>query len=236
MKKQWLCLLCWSVSALLFAACPKNIPQPEIDAAENSMSDIEQSKDCAPETYQAAKTMMDKARALLKEERYEEAKTALLAAQGLAEKARQECEQKRKEEERLRLEQAKTQAEPVAREIEVEEKPAGPAAMVTVFFGFDQATLSDEARQALGNNAEYLGIHQQARVQVAGHCDERGSTEYNLSLGERRAQSVRSYLVKMGVNPTRIDIISYGEEQPANPSGTEEAWSSNRRAEFQELK
>ena len=227
-------LLACSVLALaaLVAGCPKNIPQPEIDAAEQAMADIESTKDCAPETYQAAKTMMDKARALLKEERYEEAKTALIAAKQLAEKARRECDEKKAAE---LAAQKEPEPEPVAKEIEIE-KDTGPDRMVTVYFGFNEATLTDEARTALNNNAEYLRNHEGQRIQVEGHCDSRGSTEYNLALGERRAMAVRKYLVKLGVNPKRLEIISYGEERPVDPGQTEDAWSQNRRAEFMELK
>jgi peptidoglycan-associated lipoprotein len=232
MQKRILTLCGLLALAVLIAGCPKNIPQPEIDAAEQAMADIESTKDCAPETYQAAKTMMDKARALLKEERYEDAKTALIAAKQLAEKARKECEEKKAAELAAKKE---PEPEPVAKEIEIE-KDTGPDRMVTVYFGFNEASLTDETRTALNNNAEFLRHHEGQRIQVEGHCDSRGSTEYNLALGERRAMAVRKYLVKLGVNPTRLEIISYGEERPADPSQSEEAWSQNRRAEFMELK
>jgi peptidoglycan-associated lipoprotein len=218
--------------AALIAGCPKNIPQPEIDAAEQAMADIEDTKDCAPETYQAAKTMMDRARALLKEERYEEAKTALIAAKQLAEKAQKECDEKKAAE---LAAQKEPEPEPVAKEVEIE-KDTGPDRMVTVYFGFNEATLTDESRTALNNNAEYLRNHEGQRIQVEGHCDSRGSTEYNLALGERRAMAVRKYLVKLGVDPKRLEIISYGEERPVDPAQNEDAWSQNRRAEFMELR
>jgi peptidoglycan-associated lipoprotein len=232
MSKRFL-PICSLVAAVLFAGCPKQIPQPEIDAAEQAMADIEDTKDCAPETYQAAKTMMDRARALLKEERYEEAKTALIAAKRLAEKARRECDEKKKAEELAAQQQP--EPEPVVKEVEIEKAP-GPDRMVTVYFGFNEATLTDEARTALNNNAEYLRNNEGQRVQVEGHCDSRGSTEYNLSLGERRAMAVRKYLVKLGVDPKRLEIISYGEERPVDPAQNEDAWSQNRRAEFTELR
>ena len=232
MLRKILPICCVFALAGLVAGCPKQIPQPEIDAAEQAMADIEDTKDCAPETYQAAKTMMERARALLKEERYEEAKTALIAAKRLAEKARQECDEKKKAELAAKKE---PEPEPVAKEVEIE-KDTGPDRMVTVYFGFNDASLTDESRTALNNNAEYLRNHEGVRIQVEGHCDSRGSTEYNLALGERRAMAVRKYLVKLGVNPTRLEIISYGEERPVDPAQNEEAWSQNRRAEFMELK
>ena len=233
MLKRFLPICSVLALAVLIAGCPRNIPQPEIDAAEQAMQDIESTKDCAPETYQAAKTMMDRARALLKEERYEEAKTALIAAKQLAEKARKECDEKKKADELAA--QKQPEPEPAAREVEIE-KDTGPDRMVTVFFGFNESTLTDEARASLNNNAEYLRHHEGQRVQLEGHCDSRGSTEYNLALGERRAMAVRKYLVKLGVNPKRLEIISYGEERPTDPAQNEEAWSQNRRAEFMELK
>jgi peptidoglycan-associated lipoprotein len=232
MRNRFLPTLCALALAALIAGCPKQIPQPEIDAAEQALEDIESTKDCAPETYQAAKTMMDRARALLKEERYEEAKTALIAAKQLAEKARQECDEKKKAEELAKKKEP--EPEPAAKEVEIEKE--GPDRMVTVYFGFNQASLTDEARSALNNNAEYLRHHQGQRIQVEGHCDSRGSTEYNLALGEQRAMAVRKYLVKLGVNPKHLEIISYGEERPVDPAQNEEAWTQNRRAEFTELK
>jgi len=236
MKNGLMPILLMSALAVCLSACPKQIPQPEIDAAESAMASIEDTKDCAPEAYQAAKTMMDRARALLKEERYEEAKTALLAAKRLAEKARKECDKKREEEkERQRKAAEEKKAEPVARELDVEPAESGPESMVTVYFGFNDSNLTDEARGALANNAEFLNINEAVRVQVEGHCDERGSTEYNLALGERRAMSVKNYLVKLGIDPDRVEIISYGEERPALMGTTEKAWAKNRRAEFRKL-
>ena len=125
--------------------------------------------------------------------------------------------------------------EPDAKEITVEKTASGPDSLVTVHFGFNDSSLSDEARSAMSSNAEYLGIHKKMRVQIEGHCDERGSTEYNLSLGERRAMSVKNYLVKLGVEPNRLEIISYGEERPAETGASEDVWAQNRRAEFREL-
>ena len=205
--------------ALVGLGCPKNIPQAEIDAAEQAMVNIEDTKDCAPETYQAAKTMMDRAKALLKEERYEEAKTAFIAAKGLALKAQEECDKKRQE-----ALMAQSQPQPASQEIEeLDVNKSAPGQLVTVYFEFDQSTLTDEAREALNNNAEYLRAYERLRIQVEGHCDNRGSTEYNLALGERRAKAVKGYLVKMGITPERMDIISYGEERPVDSSMAAEA-------------
>jgi peptidoglycan-associated lipoprotein len=113
-------------------------------------------------------------------------------------------------------------------------KPAGMVTQLqTVYFDFDRFDLTNEARQLLDANAEFLLANPQIRVQIEGHCDERGTTEYNLHLGQRRADAVREYLVKKGVAADRLETISYGEERPIDPGHTEAAWAKNRRAQFQ---
>ena len=113
---------------------------------------------------------------------------------------------------------------------------AGPvseaAATSTVFFAFDDYTLSSETQDQLAELATYLKQNSGDVLQIEGHCDERGSIEYNLALGQRRAASVKDYLVQMGVDPSRVTTISYGEERPAVEGHNEAAWSKNRRAEF----
>jgi len=107
-----------------------------------------------------------------------------------------------------------------------------PAALQRVHFDFDSYVLSPEAKTTLENNASYLKAYPAKRVQIEGHCDERGSDEYNLVLGEKRARSTRAFLVSLGVDERRLDVISYGEERPLDPSSSESAWAKNRRAEF----
>jgi len=99
-------------------------------------------------------------------------------------------------------------------------------------FQFDQYDLTEEARNILTEDAKVLSNHPSLRIQIEGHCDERGSNEYNLALGERRAVSAKLYLIKLGVQDNRLSTISYGEEMPADPGHTEEAWSKNRRCHF----
>lgn len=101
-----------------------------------------------------------------------------------------------------------------------------------VLFGFDQHILTEQARTILDENTRYLQVNSGATVTISGHCDERGSDEYNLALGERRAFAARDYLVSMGISPQRINTISYGEEKPFDMASSEEAWAKNRRAEF----
>jgi peptidoglycan-associated lipoprotein len=109
---------------------------------------------------------------------------------------------------------------------------ATPSVMEPVYFPFDSSVLGPDATEALRRNSAYLKDNPRATVQVEGHCDERGSTEYNLGLGERRANAAKNYLVTLGVERERISIVSYGEERPADPGRGETAWAKNRRAEF----
>ncbi len=102
----------------------------------------------------------------------------------------------------------------------------------TVFFDYDKATLTSDAKSKLSANAAWIKNNPSFTVQIEGHTDSRGSVEYNLSLGERRAKSVKSYLEGLGVEAKRMTIISYGEEKPLVPGDTEAAWAKNRRANF----
>ena len=108
--------------------------------------------------------------------------------------------------------------------------------LYTVHFGYDQSTLTDEAKQKLNQNAEWIRKNSQITLQVEGHCDQRGSLEYNLALGERRAQAVKSYLVELGASPDRLNIISFGEEKLLSEGDTEADHSQNRRVNFMPLR
>ena len=101
-----------------------------------------------------------------------------------------------------------------------------------VHFAFDSSLLDVEAERILEQKAAWLQDNGNASVQIEGHCDERGTSAYNLALGERRANAVQEYLTVLGVDPSRLSTISYGEEQPLDPGHDEAAWSRNRRAHF----
>lgn len=104
-----------------------------------------------------------------------------------------------------------------------------------VYFPFDQFTLTNKARRVLDANAIILKSYPALKVSIEGHCDSRGSDEYNLALGERRAHVVKNYLVSLGVGSDRFETISYGEELPADSAMTESAWAMNRRTEFKTI-
>lgn len=101
-----------------------------------------------------------------------------------------------------------------------------------ISFDYDSATISDYARQNIEYNAQVLQSNSGLRVQLEGHCDERGTTEYNLALGSKRARAVADVLASLGVTGSRIETISYGEELPLDPSSSEDAWAKNRRVHF----
>lgn len=101
-----------------------------------------------------------------------------------------------------------------------------------IHFAFDKYDLDTNSRQILQNNALYMEQNPHTSIILEGHCDERGSDEYNLALGERRARAAAQYLINLGVESSRIRTISYGEEKPLNPASNEAAWRLNRRAEF----
>lgn len=106
------------------------------------------------------------------------------------------------------------------------------SALEKIYFDFDAADLSESARAALTKNAALLKKESSARILIEGNCDERGSAEYNLALGERRANAARQYLVTLGVRPERLSTVSYGKEKPAVQGSDESAWKKNRRDEF----
>lgn len=100
------------------------------------------------------------------------------------------------------------------------------------YFDFDSSELTDVTKTILDNNAGLMQKKTDIKVEIQGHADERGTTDYNLALGQRRAQSVYNYMTARGIAPSRLKVVSYGEERPLARGGTETAWSKNRRAEF----
>jgi peptidoglycan-associated lipoprotein len=101
-----------------------------------------------------------------------------------------------------------------------------------IYFDFDSYVLTAKSRDILSRNANSMMKNSSISVQIAGHCDERGSDEYNLALGEKRAKSAMKYLVTLGIPAERLSMISYGKEKPADPGHDEAAWAKNRRDEF----
>ncbi|PWU15309.1 MAG: peptidoglycan-associated lipoprotein Pal [Bdellovibrio sp.] len=102
----------------------------------------------------------------------------------------------------------------------------------TINFDYDKSSLTGDAKRKAQGNAQWIKGHKGVNVQIEGHCDARGSIEYNLALGERRAQSVKSYLVSLGVDASQVSVISYGKEKPISHGESEADYAKNRRANF----
>jgi peptidoglycan-associated lipoprotein len=118
------------------------------------------------------------------------------------------------------------------------EQPAKPPveevlpSLVTVYFDYDDSALRPDAKDGLRRNAEYLRSKAQAKAELQGNCDERGTEEYNLALGKRRAEAAKQYLTDLGISAQRLTTVSFGEENPASPGQGESAWAKNRRVDF----
>lgn len=106
------------------------------------------------------------------------------------------------------------------------------APMHPVYFDFDRFNIRDDMKPVMEENALFLLDHPEVMIEIQGNCDERGTNEYNLALGERRAKGAQAYLVNLGINPDRIGTVSFGEERPLDPGQNEEAWAKNRRDDF----
>jgi peptidoglycan-associated lipoprotein len=123
-------------------------------------------------------------------------------------------------------------ADMAAREQAASGAATGDKVIGDINFDFDKYSLRPEARDILKGHAAWLAKNKDYKMVIEGHCDERGTTEYNLALGERRAAEAMKYLVGLGVDAERMKTISYGEEMPLDPGHTEEAWAKNRRDHF----
>jgi len=154
----------------------------------------------------------------------EAAKLAAEKAKLAAEKAKQEeIARQRVLDEKRRKEEAAMRKITAARNLFMNED---------IYFDFDRSDLKPETQKILKGKAEWLRKNPGESVIIEGHCDERGTNEYNLALGDRRAQSAKKFLSDLGISESRLTTISYGEERPANPRHNEDAWSKNRRDHF----
>ena len=143
-------------------------------------------------------------------------------------KKQREREEAASREEAAKREEAASREEAAKREAELREEFEN----TDIYFDFDESSLTNEAREILAKKASWLQGRTNLKIKIEGHCDERGSNEYNMALGERRADSAMKYLVTAGVEASMISTISYGEEKPLYPGHNEKAWAKNRRAHF----
>ena len=127
-------------------------------------------------------------------------------------------------------------AQPEAKDADSQSADAAKRALARIYFDFDSYALSQTARDTLYSNAEYLLKKYKGKVRLEGHCDERGSDEYNLALGENRAKTARNYLITLGVPSEQLSIVSFGKERPLDAGHDDAAWAKNRRVEFDVVK
>ncbi len=111
-----------------------------------------------------------------------------------------------------------------------EGRTSGP--MLPVYFDFDQFVIRDDMKERMDENAAFLAQNPMVRIEIQGNCDDRGTNEYNIALGEKRALAAKKYLVSLGVDPDRMDVVSFGEERPLDTASSPEAWAKNRRDDF----
>jgi peptidoglycan-associated lipoprotein len=181
------------------------------------------------------KTVVKEEPSLTKEEALRKEEAAKKEAERVAKEMREKEAAKIREEEIKKAEEARK-----AREFEkslVAKKEPGIEGVILeskllkdIHFDFDKYDIRPGDAEILKENAALLKKYTNVKIQIEGHCDERGSIEYNLALGERRANNTKQYLITLGISPDRISVISYGKERPLDPGHNEEAWAKNRRA------
>jgi peptidoglycan-associated lipoprotein len=229
-------------SILLFAAllaaaisCGKKNADLELEAARKAIADAQSRKasDCAKETYQAAEAAIAEANRLAEAGEIESAKAKAVEAKTLAEQAaaasKPGCDEK--EEEEKTPQEAKSDQDAAAAM-----NMATGEVLETIYFDYNDASIREDSKAVLTKVADVMRKQPGLNIEVEGHCDVRGSTEYNLHLGERRARSVEKYLTTQGVNPKQITLISYGEERPVDLGDSEGSHQKNRRAEIHKMK
>lgn len=240
-NRHLLLFLAFLLAATLAAGCAKRqLTKSEtdrLDAIATKIAKAEQmgAKECAPKELAYAKAEYDHAR----HEAYENWENAQQyirradkAADLLLEKTRPCWEAKQPKPAPLPAE-APPPAPPPAAPAEQAPVPREEALKFeNVHFDFDKSNIREDAKPILQAVAAYLKKNKDAKILVEGHCDERGTSEYNMALGDRRAHSVKKYLTALGVEPGRLSTISYGKERPLDPGHDEGAWAKNRRAVF----
>lgn len=222
--------------ALIFWSGCASAPTDEISAAQQAILDARGVKDCASDKFLAAQRLLDEAEKLVDEEKYDEAKRKAKAAEKIAVEAKKEGELNWEDCQR-RADKARQAANADADQDADQDDDGNQDAeqkftLETVYFDYDSAGLTDAGRAVLAENLRWLKNNKDRRVTLEGHTDERGTTEYNLSLGESRARQVKAYLKQLGVASDRLSILSYGEEKPDAFGATPADFAKNRRVEF----
>jgi len=213
-KKMWmlLALLVIVPGLLLTTSCAKKVVQ-----SEEAVEEVE-----APEEAVVEEPAEEDTAAMEAARIAEEAAAQEEAARQWEMAAEEELEEQRLAEEAAKRAAEQRAAEAAKQMLETED----------IYFEFDSAVLLPVARAVLDRKAKWLFQNWEESVIIEGHCDERGTAAYNIALGDRRAESVKNYLVDIGIDASRMTTISYGEERPVDPGHNEEAWAKNRRVHF----
>lgn len=239
--------------ALLAPMCPKK-PTAEIEAAKHALEQArkEQAERYALEELRSAEDFLALAEKQSEEEKYDEARISAMTSKRFSEiaiekarRAKEVLKETKEEEEKFEEEFKVPVTQPriayvpipgVSPEDVISEGSVGRGYVLRllkkVYFDFDKYELKENAREYIKENAKWLKANRDVRILIEGHCDERGTEDYNLALGYKRAKAVKNYLIRLGIAPERIDTVSYGEEFPEDPRHNEEAWAKNRRAVF----
>lgn len=225
----------WGLAALTVAAsaCSKKNSDVELAAARKALEDARANRaaDCAKDTFKTAESILSEAQELASKGDHEAAKAKAQEAESIANQARAasppDCDKPK---------------DAAAEDPNLDKQAGGDTeagavanlegVIETVYFDYNQATIREDSKAMLSRAAEILSKSSATQIEIEGHCDSRGSTEYNLHLGERRAHAVEKYLTTQGVKPEQISIISYGEERLVDLGDTEAAHQRNRRAEI----
>ncbi len=232
------------LTTLLILGCVYK-PYREIDEAKSAVEEARKAEAdiYAPDEFKNAVDFLNKALEEMDKKEYIAAKASALSSKNFAEMALE----KTKAEKEKRAKREKEEVGEVPAPVISEKKPEEIEATGTVALGeekeevillerihfdFDDYSLKEEAKTILTKHAQWLKEHPTVRLVIEGHCDERGTSEYNMALGQKRAESAKKYLVELGIDSGRIETVSFGEEVPLDPGHTEEAWAKNRRAEF----
>jgi peptidoglycan-associated lipoprotein len=223
---------------LALTACTGKPPTAEISAAKEA---IQAARDAGADQYakaelKSAEDLLALAESNVTSKDYKKAKQYAIQAKDKADEARMLAER-----EKMRLEQERRDAEarkaanPSSQDsdggMKEEVTPESANKFMTVYFAYNQYNLDSEAKAALDANLQKIKEAGDMKIRIEGNCDERGSAEYNLALGERRANAVKKYLVSRGLKKSKVSTISFGKERPLDPGHDESAWAKNRRAE-----
>ncbi len=238
-------------AGIVFTGCPR-AAREMIEEAESAMSDARKAgaPDYAPEEYKSAEESLIVAHKQFDNRKYSAARSFAITARDQAVLARDRARERKlatdaggravaAEGEDLAYnvpslygEEELGAGEDVTFPDEATREQVKIAVLKDIHFDFDQYYITEDARAVMVDNARWMNEHPSAKIRIEGHCDDRGAEEYNLALGEKRAEAAMNYLIRLGISPSRLSTISYGESLPIDSGHNEAAWTMNRRAHF----